>query len=103
MSQASDMLDAGLRTLHVHAGESTTYTEAGVAAQTANALELKTRVRGDTIVQDFVYRTSTLTVSDTAWRGAQITDRNSKVWRIEERHDSTGIVAFSASRALERS
>ena len=104
MSKAGDMIDAGLEALHaVATSANVSYTEAGVAAQAVRALEVKRKVRGDDIKVDFVFRTGTLTISDTAWRGAQITGTDSKVYRIEERTDTPGSTTFTAVRVLERS
>jgi len=104
LTKASDMIDAGLRGLHAVAGPTVTYTEAGGAGQSVSALELKRRSKGmgDYSVE-VVIRLSTITIDEEAWRGAQITTSDGKVYRVVDRKLTPGSVTFVAERALRRS
>ena len=103
MTKAQDMIDAGLRTKIAVSGVSLTYTEAGVAGQTVNGLEMKRKARGtrDYMVE-FVFLLSDLTVGEEAWRGAEVTGSDSKVYRVVDRRLTPGSVTFVAERALTR-
>jgi len=103
LTKAADMISAGLRTKLAVSGVSCTYSEDGASGTTVLALQMKRRSKGmGDYVTEFTFIASSLTVDEEKWRGAQITDPQSKVYRVVDRRLTPGSVTFVAERALRR-
>jgi hypothetical protein len=104
MTTFDDMLAQTQNVQNAVFGVTLTYTEAGAAGQAVTGVAHNFRLdRQNNVKKDFVFKSSDLTIDDENWRGASITDADSKVYRVQERETYSEYTLFTGVRALERS
>lgn len=92
----------GLGIAHALRGVSVTYTEAGAAGQAATALAIDFKRSSTNVTKVFEFLDNAVTVDSEAWRGATITDDDSKVYTVTDREDAPGLLRLTGVRSLER-